>query len=249
MTIRTISLNPNTDLSRRLTRIHAAWSSKRSDRTPERRTMEYMVYEEVFRSLAKEYREDLAHFELGKGASRMGQNGGRSRSDIPERANDPTSPRKEVYLSPGMVDWDSQRASRAPADGDLTIRFPADVLDRLERGLALRDAWTRQYPEGSNIKLYASFEEWAEEQVAEYVQREYDRLQDEEIAKEEDELYPGLNEKPKAAEQAPPKNPRPEIRPGQPVSIPVPAGPKWEPQFAGRSVDPHRPHRRGPTDR
>ena len=240
MTIRTIALHVDPIFGSRLERIHSAWSGRHADRTSDRRTVEYMLYEEIFRSVAKEYREDLAHFELGKGSSRMGEDGGRRRRDVPIRANDPTSPKREVYLTPGMVDWDSQRAKRVPEEGDIPVRFPADALDRLERGLALQEAWSHQYPEGSAVKVYSSFEEWAEEQVAAYVQREYDRLQDQEIEQEENELYPGLNEK-KVSEPA--KVTRQvsseELMAGQAAKVKPPA----------RGVLPHRPYARGPTSR
>ena len=142
---------------------------------------------------------------------------------------------QEVTLCPEDISWDSQRASKPieNTNGLLLIRFPAPVLDRLERGLALRQAWSEQQPKDAPTewaaKLYANFEEWAIEQLMEYVERQLNQIKDEEAKAEEEALYPELKEN--TATPAP----QPLIRR---TSSPPQAG-----------LNPHDPYRRCPWDR
>jgi hypothetical protein len=198
-----------------LDRVHASYRLAHPDRT-----IESMLFAEVFRSKAAQYRRMVSKFE----------NDGSETRQVPESWGDPTSPKRDVTLRLEDVDWDSQRASKNVPEGAITIRLPGPVLDRLERGLALRQAWSKQYGPGAPVKIYANFAEWAVEQAQEFLQREISRIEDEEAEREEAEIYPELA---KRAEPAPPPVPRPTIEPHRPAT----------------GINPHDPHRRRPWDR
>lgn len=207
---------------------------KRWDRD-HHRDLEFFAYT-VFRPKAGEYRKMVSKFETDGSETRQ----------IPEKWNEPTSRRKDVTLTPADIDWETQRATpyvregEPPEEGEeaaedggplVTVRFPSAVLDRLERGLALRQAWSLMYGKDAPVKLYETFEEWAIEILMEHVTREVGRIEDDEATADEEELYPGIDEK---KPPAPP--PRPMIQPAQ--NAPPRGG-----------VDPHDPHRRRPWDR
>lgn len=166
-----------------LERVHARWA-----KTHPNRSIEFMLYSEVFRLRASEYRHMVSRFETEGGETRK----------IPSNWADPASGVRSVRLRPEEVDWGSQRASTDLGQevGGVTLRFPDSILDRLERGLALRQAWSQVYGSGAPVSLYDSFEAWAVEQAMAWVQRELNAIEDLEIAAEEDTLYPGIDDQP-----------------------------------------------------
>ena len=183
--MRAIILRLSPFQSTALSCVYAHWSETNEG------SIETMLYAEIFRRKAAEYRHMLSKFENDGGETRQ----------VPVKWGDPISSKRDIHLTSQLVDWESQRAAREqPADttdtpnstDELKIPFPGRVLDRIERGLALRQAWSRVWGPDAPVKLYASFEEWAIEQLMEYVQRELNRIEDEEAAKEEEELYPDI---------------------------------------------------------
>ncbi len=238
-----------------LLRVHARWSEKNPGKS-----VEYMLPKEIFEQKTAEQRRLVEKFERDGGETRK----------IRQEWNDPRSPETEVHLTPDDIDWEQLRAKSNPVQlGDgISLAFPKRALDRLERGLAYGQTWRKQYPGDAPIKLYASFEEWAQEQVTQWIDREISRMDDEEEKSEWESLYPGITGKPEAppanrAERRHPDGPRVPVT-AKPQSLPAGLtqnpdgsvsgtvtgnGGKWESPFAGRGVNPHRPHAKGPTDR
>jgi hypothetical protein len=215
-----------------LTRVHAKWSEVHGGHS-----VEWMLAFEVFQKKAAEQRRLVEKFERDGSESRK----------IRQVWGDPRSPERDIRLTPGDVDWGQLRAKANPVDlGEgISLRFPKRALDRLERGLAYGQTWRKQYPVDAPVRTYSSFEEWALEQVAEWLDREVSRLGDDEEKAEWEALYPGIAERPKPAR---PQDPGRQMIASSGAIAPSSAG-KWEPISAGRGLNPHRPHQRGPQDR
>lgn len=167
--------------------VYANWRAKNKG------SLDFFLFREVIRRKAAEQRHLVSKFENDDGETR----------EIPIRWNDPSSPTRKVTLHYSDVDWESQRADNRIPTGTtgwksewIAIRVPASSLDRLERGLALRQTWSSRYGPGAPVRSYSGFAEWATEAVMEFAQRESDKIGDDRTAEEEAELYPELGREP-----------------------------------------------------
>ena len=251
-----LSFSPSPKLAPRLDRLYALWREKNEGTIPT------MLFQEVVEKLAEQANHDQQwQAFLKDGEEKRGVQIAWGKSERVERV-----------LRDADIPWDAFRAKpitdkerHALATGSPTvneIRIPARMLDRMERYLAWAQRWVKEThppdtPAEWRAKVYTSFEEWFHDEVEKYVDRELGKLEAEKEKEEIDTLYPELNrnrEKNKPPAPAPPPRSAPPIpsrapptRPGDSGFIEV--GGKWEPPFADRSVNPHAPHRRGPTDR
>ncbi len=241
-----LSFSPSPRLRPRLDRLYALWREKNEGTIPT------MLFQEVVEKLAEQANHDQQwQGFLKNGEEKRGVQTAWGKSERVDRV-----------LRDADIPWDAFRAKpitdeewHALATGSPTVnevRIPHRMLDRMERHLAWAQRWVQEThppdtPAEWRAKVYASFEEWFHDEVEKYVDRELGKLEAENEKEEIDALYPELarnREKNKPPAPAAPPRPQP-----PPAKAPVPSGPKWQPPFAGRSVNPHQPHRRGPTDR